>query len=212
VRLFEGAQSHSVRRAPAVAANVPPVPRATVVPDADDGFGYETMFLLEPLGGARLDVEAIRTSLQAMGESVLVAGDGSAVKVHVHSQGPDEIVAFGLAQGSLTRLSVENLDREVQDVRERRAAEFTASTQDQGITRAEPPAPVALGVISVVAGDGLAAVVRSLGASGIVSGGQGVPTRAPASSSPRSNRRTRTRSSCCPTTPTSCWRRARWPG
>jgi hypothetical protein len=90
---------------------------SAVVPHADEGFGYETMFLLEADAGRSLDLDAIRTRLESIGESVLVAGDARAVKVHVHSERPDSVVAFGLGLGTLSRISIENLDRQARDVK-----------------------------------------------------------------------------------------------
>ena len=90
---------------------------SAVVPHADEGFGYETMFLLEADAGHSLDLDAVRTHLESIGDSVLVAGDTRAVKVHVHSERPDSVVAFGLGLGTLSRISIENLDRQARDVK-----------------------------------------------------------------------------------------------
>jgi dihydroxyacetone kinase-like predicted kinase len=147
----------------------------------DDGFGYETMYLLQAAEGGQLDVAGIRSHLQSIGESVLVAGDERAVKIHVHSERPDEVIAFGLGQGSLSRITVENLDNQTRDVRETRAAEFTgaeapgdgAATADGGTSPGTPvAAPQALAVIAVAPGDGLAAIFRDLGVAAVVRGGQ----------------------------------------
>ena len=73
-----------------------------------------------------LDVRAIQARLEALGNSVLVGGDGRMVKVHVHNERPDEIIAYGLSLGTLTRITVENLDTMADDVREARASEFVA--------------------------------------------------------------------------------------
>ncbi len=89
---------------------------------ADEGFGYETMFILQS-AGTPIDVLALRSALQTMGESVLVAGDPGAVKVHVHNDRPDAVIALGLSLGSLTRITVENLDAQSNEVREKKAAE-----------------------------------------------------------------------------------------
>src|SRR5207302_3457124 len=84
------------------------------------GFGYETMFLARARPGDPLDVVAIRTYLDSIGESVLVAGDGNAVKVHVHNERPDLVLAYALGLGDLSKISVENLDQQALDVRETR--------------------------------------------------------------------------------------------
>ena len=129
LRLFEGALQHLRGRAPAAprATAAPARRAAALVADADEGFGYETMFLLQAEPASRLDLDAIRGHLESIGESVLVAGDPRAVKVHVHNERPDQVIAYGLALGSLSRISVENLDNQARDVRETRAAAFTGS-------------------------------------------------------------------------------------
>lgn len=172
-RLFQGALLYLVGRAPAAAARervgAGPKP-STLVAHADEGFGYETMFLLQANGSQQLDVDAIRGHLEVIGESVLVAGDARAIKVHVHNERPDLVIGFGLSHGTLSRISVENLDHQARDVREARAAEFTADAT------AAPPAPGAatlpLAVVAVAAGEGLSAIFRDFGVAAVVQGGQ----------------------------------------
>jgi len=190
-RLFQGALLHVVGRAPVVAA--PAGKRAaakvsTLVAHADEGFGYETMFLLQAEGPRLLDVDAIRIHLESIGESVLVAGDARALKVHVHNERPDLVIGYGLGLGSLSRISVENLDNQARDVRETRAVEFTGAidaTNGAGGPTAgavggtgtgapgddTPELPLA--VIAVAPGDGLARIFRDdFGVAAVVRGGQ----------------------------------------
>jgi DAK2 domain fusion protein YloV len=131
-RLLQGALNYIVAHnpAPAPAAGRRAARGRTVAPEApaDEGFGYETMFLLqarEKLRDKPLDIDRLRTELERMGDSVLVAGDGRTVKVHVHSDRPDQIIALGLSMGSLTRITVENLDSQSQEAREEREAELS---------------------------------------------------------------------------------------
>src|SRR3954463_9748996 len=127
-RLFQGALLHMAGQTPVAASRRPsggPKP-STLVAHADEGFGYETMFVLQASGRDPLDVDAIRDHLESIGESVLVAGDGRALKVHVHNERPDTVVAYGLSLGTLSRISIENLDDQARDLREVRAAAFTA--------------------------------------------------------------------------------------
>ena len=139
-RLLQGAEVYMQERAPRRAL-VESVRRSDALKQAgQDGrdtlvgvdeaaFGYETMFILrarrEPI-----DVEVLRDELERIGESVLVAGDGRAVKVHVHNDRPDQVIALGLAMGSLTRITVENLDAQSYEVREKKAAESVAAPID----------------------------------------------------------------------------------
>jgi hypothetical protein len=192
-RLFQGALLHLVGRAPAGAARDRAHAGAGVKPSAlvahaDEGFGYETMFLLQPNGAGALDVDRIRDHLESIGDSVLVAGDSRALKVHVHNERPDLVVGYGLSIGTLSRISIENLDNQARDVRETRAAAFTgAAVADPpppgaatahaagGVGRAPGGAPVeppALGVLAVAPGDGLAAIFRDFGVAAVVRGGQ----------------------------------------
>jgi uncharacterized protein len=176
-RLFQGALLHLVGKSPARAARIAtPGPKpSTLVAHADEGFGYETMFLLQASGSKPLDVDGIRDHLETIGESVLVAGDARALKVHVHNDRPDLVIGYGLTIGALSRISVENLDNQARDVRESRAAAFTAD--GPAATSDVPPTPgtkpsLALGVIAVVAGEGLAAIFRDFGVASVVQGGQ----------------------------------------
>ena len=190
-RLLQGALLHLAGRSPVGAVRArsragsgPKV--STLVAHADEGFGYETMFLLQPNGSGSLDVDAIRDHLESIGESVLVAGDARALKVHVHNEQPDLVVGYGLSIGTLSRISIENLDHQARDVREMRAASFTgtapggdlvqpaAADAPPAVAAPVPPALAApaLGVLAVTAGDGLAAIFCEFGVAAVVQGGQ----------------------------------------
>jgi DAK2 domain fusion protein YloV len=194
-RLFQGALLHLVGQAPARAAArgvAPAAPRpSTLVAHADEGFGYETMFLLQARPGHALDVDAIRDHLETIGESVLVAGDSRALKVHVHNERPDEVIGFGLTRGTLSRISVENLDNQARDVREARATEFTGAEPlpaepavaeaaptvpgvETSTNGSSPETPLRPGpaIVAVVAGDGLSRVYEDFGVDQILHGGQ----------------------------------------
>ena len=101
-------------------------------------------------------------------ESVLVAGDPRALKIHVHSEHPDEVIGYGLTLGGLSRISVENLDNQARDMRETRAAAFTRD----GVVPvgASSNGTLPLAVVAVAAGDGLAAIFRDFGVASVVRG------------------------------------------
>ena len=186
-RLFQGALLYVAGRAPAGAPHSTPKP-SVLVAHADAGFGYETMFLLHARPGESLDVDAIRGRLESLGDSVLVAGDARALKVHVHNAHPDLVIGYGLEVGSLSRISVENLDDQARDIRERKAEEFAGPAvrgpepvavaarngsrngHDGGFDDEDDLIPLA--VVAVAAGEGLAAIFRDFGVSRVVVGGQ----------------------------------------
>jgi uncharacterized protein len=126
-RAVAAADAHGSRTAsgatePSIGGGLPAP--SVLVAGIDDGFGYETMYLAQARPGSPIDVDAVRRHLESIGESVLVAGDASAIKVHVHSERPDEVITYGLGLGALSRISVENLDHQARDVRESKAAAF----------------------------------------------------------------------------------------
>lgn len=199
-RLLEGALA--AMRGDTV-ANRSPSPAGVRAPLAshgdDDGWGYETMFVVST-GGAPLDLSAMRVKLESIGDSVLVAGDPSAAKVHVHNDRPDRVIAYGLSLGRLSRITVENLDDQALDVAEARARAFTGvpdrvdgrgtaeraaavvataksatatAVRHDGLPEGGGPAAVTgPAVVVVAAGEGLARAMQSTGARGVVRGGQ----------------------------------------
>ena len=204
-RLLQGALLFVVGEAPAGSVEArrrEGTKPSALVAHADEGFGYETMFLLQPGSGRDLDIDGIRTHLETIGQSVVVAGDARAVKVHVHNERPDVVIGYGLGLGTLSRISVENLDQQARDVRESRASDFTGGTVGRpGLgppleTRAaetpvELPASVVAGagrttfaagaldgarrplaVVAVAAGEGLASIFDDFGVAAVVRGGQ----------------------------------------
>jgi uncharacterized protein len=172
-RLFQGGLEHLVGQTPATRATRAPAAKASaLVAHGDAGYGYETMFLVQAPGNGRLDPDAVRRHLESVGESVLVAGDPRALKIHVHSERPDEVIAYGLSLGTLSRISVENLDNQARDVRETRAAEFTGEGRAAPPIEASSNGTLPLAVIAVAPGDGLAAIFRDFGVASVVAGGQ----------------------------------------
>lgn len=113
-RLFQGALLFLLGRAPELArpSSTGPLKASVLVAHADEGFGYETMYLLQARPGELLDLDGVRGYLESIGDSVLVAGDPRAVKVHVHGERPDLAIGYGLGIGALSMISVENLDNQ----------------------------------------------------------------------------------------------------
>ena len=152
---------------PAAAAPVAPVDAAPTE------FGYETVFILNS-PNTPLDLAAIRAHLETIGESVLVAGDETTCKVHVHNLRPDEVLAYGISLGDVRAVTIENLDQQSAE----RATGHAAFNQlaDGPLTASPRPVAASLGrgtsIVAVAAGAGLGDILRSAGASQIVHGGQ----------------------------------------
>ena len=106
---------------------------ASSSPTRDEGFGYETMYLLQARAGRapRRRRRSAATSRGWASRCSWPAMRGPSRSMSTTS-GPDLVIAYGLETGSLSRISVENLDNQARDVRETRAAEFTAGARDEG--------------------------------------------------------------------------------
>ena len=79
-------------------------------------FRYCTVFVVE---GDDLDVDAIERELEPLGDSLLVVGDRSAVKAHVHTDDPGRALSLGVARGALSGVEIANMHAQTQE-RERR--------------------------------------------------------------------------------------------
>jgi len=132
-----------------LAARVPQMQAAEEVP-----YGYCTNFLLK---GEGLDPDKLRTKLEKKGQSLIVVGDDTTIRVHIHALDPGKILHYVASLGTMHGISIRNMDEQYQDFLE--------------MHREEMPA-VDIGIVAVVAGDGLADVFTSLGVTAIVSGGQ----------------------------------------
>ena len=73
------------RPLPAPALEAQTAPTADSIHQQLSEFRYCTAFVVE---GDRLDADALEAELEPLGDSVLVAGDPSALKVHVHTDDP----------------------------------------------------------------------------------------------------------------------------
>ncbi len=132
----------------------------------EEEFGYEVVFLLR---GEKLDVEGIRQTIIDMGgASTVVAGDEKMLKVHTHVPWPGKILDYGVSQGSLLDINIENLQEQSLTYAAESEAEYASDTEDYRASMLIPD----LATIAVVSGAGFEKVFQGLGVSAIVSGGQ----------------------------------------
>lgn len=124
-------------------------------------FRYCTVFVVE---GAELDLDAMHARLEPLGDSLLVTGDESIAKVHVHTDEPDIALDVGRAVGVVDAARVEIGDMHSQAAeRERWLAQLHSAAQ-------APHAPTAL--VAVAQGSGNRDILRSEGATVVIEGGQ----------------------------------------
>jgi len=113
--------------------------------------------------GRELDSRAFSRRLEELGDSVLVVGDSTTLKVHVHTDDPDVATALFAAAGAVSHLDVADMHEQVRE----RSARLGAA--GNGGTSA-PPAAARCGVLAVVSGPKMRRLFESLGAEGLLAG------------------------------------------
>ncbi|HEY51460.1 MAG TPA: DAK2 domain-containing protein [Dehalococcoidia bacterium] len=127
----------------------------TATDEEEVPYGYCTEFLLK---GKNLNPDKIRDELSTKGQSLIVVGDESTVRVHIHVPDPGEVIHYAASLGTMHGISIRNMDEQHE--------EFLARQKQKKMPSGK------IGVIAVASGDGLTKVFESLGASAIVYGGQ----------------------------------------
>jgi hypothetical protein len=79
-------------------------------------YRYCTVFVVE---GDDLDADALESELEQIGDSLLVVGDRSALKVHVHTDDPGRALSLGTAQGVVEGIEIANMHDQTQQREER---------------------------------------------------------------------------------------------
>jgi hypothetical protein len=117
-------------------------------------YGYCTEFMLK---GEELDPDKIKIRLLKKGESLIVVGDNTTARVHIHTLDPGNIVHLATGWGTIHQVSIRNMDEQHRD--------FVAAQKERAVA-------TDVATIAVVAGEGLEEVFNSLGVTAIVHGGQ----------------------------------------
>lgn len=131
----------------------------------DITFTYCTEFIVSRQ--SEKDPEMLRSFLSGLGDSLVLVDDEEIIKVHVHTNQPGIALQEALEYGYLVKVKIENMRlQHTEKLLEKQ--EMAEQQQAEPVAAPEKP----FGVVSVCAGDGLAAVFRDLGCDQIVSGGQ----------------------------------------
>jgi len=154
---FLKGESHKIqyRRPHLVVAETELVPRAAQMPtQLETPYGYCTNFVLE---GPKLNLGKIEKDLKKKGQSLIVTGDDTLVRVHIHSFEPGEILRYATKLGKLHEITINNMDDQY--------AEFIKMQRER-----MPSVDIA--TVAVATGDGFFELLNSLGNIIIVPGGQ----------------------------------------
>lgn len=101
------------------------------------------------------DIEKLRDKLMAIGDCVIVIGDVNLVKVHVHTNTPNRALYYALQLGELDKIKIENM-----------------LEQHRALVKAREANKKPIGIVSVCAGEGVAAMFKELTVDEVIEGGQ----------------------------------------
>jgi hypothetical protein len=120
-------------------------------------YRYCTVFVVE---GEALDKATLGEELERIGDSLLVVGDESALKVHVHTDDPGRALALGTAVGVVEGVEIANMHHQ------------TAQREERLLDSAGAVATLETGLVAVCPGRGNRRLFESLGATRVIEGGQ----------------------------------------
>jgi DAK2 domain fusion protein YloV len=130
----------------------------------EGGFGYCTEFLI---AGAHLDEQAVRTQLARFGASLLVVGDATLLRVHVHTDDPGKVLSYAATLGRLGKVKIDDMQTQHEEF----VAESLVRAPVNGSSPANGASPansaaaaLPVGVVAVASGAGFTAIFTSLGA------------------------------------------------
>lgn len=130
---------------------------------ADIEFGFCTEFMVRFEEGKKAFIENdFRNDLSEYGDSLLVISDDEIAKIHIHSETPGEVLTYGQQYGDLIKIKIENMRQQHTDIVGEGHSSNTAKKAE-----VHPYA-----VVTVAMGTGVAELLKSLGASAVIEGGQ----------------------------------------
>ncbi|QNQ82096.1 DAK2 domain-containing protein [Lactobacillus sp. PV012] len=105
----------------------------------------------------KFDLDEFRKHLSELGDSLLAVSDGEVAKVHVHTEHPGEVFAYGSQFGELGKIKIDNMRIQHETIVENNEEQEEA---------------VDFAVIAVASGHGIRELFKSEGVNRIISGGQ----------------------------------------
>jgi len=134
---------------------------------ADIEFGYCTEFMVkfeaEKVAQHPFDENDFRNALSQFGDSLLVISDEEIAKVHIHSEQPGDVLAFGQRYGDLIKIKIENMRQQHAEI----VGDDYKREVPQPTIKKTPYA-----VVTVAMGEGISELLKSVGATAVIEGGQ----------------------------------------
>ena len=122
-------------------------------------YGYCTEFIVNRNEDLAYDEEEIKSYLSGIGDSIVVVSDEDYVKVHIHTDHPGQALEKAIKIGSLSNIKIDNMREQHMELV---AKEQPSKAKER----------IELGFISIAAGSGIAEIMRTLGVTEVIEGGQ----------------------------------------
>ena len=133
-------------------------PSNEILPFEEDiKFGYCTEFLIK---GKSMNLELFKKEIMNMGDSLIVVGDESLLKVHIHTNNPGRVIEKGIEFGYLSSIKIDNMREQHQ--------ELLVNEEDKHNSLDNKK----FGVVTVAIGTGISNIFKDLGADEVIEGGQ----------------------------------------
>ena len=128
----------------------------------EPGQDYEVVVDFHP--NKELELAAFYDRLSDMGTSIQVGEGDEMYRMHIHvpTENLYAPINYIMELGTVTKVAIENLVAQMEDIRKAKESEYTLSEVQPG----------QIGIIAVSPGEGISRVLASLGVNAIISGGQ----------------------------------------
>lgn len=142
----------------------------------DIEFGYCTEFFVTRLKDdvSEQSVDRFREKLSRIGDSLIVVGDESLIKVHVHTNDPGKALQFALRMGELSKIKIDNMREQHRSITmdEAEHAALSGGHTDVSAPEKAKEPPKEFGMVAVAMGSGIAQIFQDLMVDEVVEGGQ----------------------------------------
>ena len=109
------------------------------------------------------DLDKLRVNLEKIGDCVMVAGDLSMIKVHVHTNNPDIALTHALKLGEIHHPKIENMLEQHREIVKKKQMQIEEEAQQEELEA---------GIVAICNGEGISNIFKELGANKIIPGGQ----------------------------------------
>jgi len=135
----------------------------------EDPFGYCTNFMVF---GNNLNFDKCRDHIATMGQSAVIVGDDTIIKVHIHTENPGGVLEYAIGLGDLDQIKIDNMSKQTDSLSAQRSDAVSPSTAGAPAQEVRQAHPGTQAVVTCAAGDGLADALRTMGATTVVRCGQ----------------------------------------